>query len=394
LIGLTKVNSDLMALLQRNKPSEVATLDMDATIVETCKRDALYTYKGERGYQPLNVFWSEQATLLFSEFRDGNVPAGHEQLRVLKEALGHLPSGVNTVRLRSDTAGCQHELLRYCASGENERFGVIEFAIGSDVTPEFRRAVEKLDEGDWKTLYTDVDGVCVATGREWAEVPLYVPNKMARSQSDPDYRYLATREVLQQQSLPDLEGVQEPLDSPRKPVSMGAPDQKQAYKVFGAVTNMERSGDQVLRWLYQRCGKSEEVHSIQKEDLAGGQLPSGDFGENAAWWWIMILAFNLNVIMKRLVLGEGWTRRRMKALRFNLIDVAGTLLHHAGQFVIKLSAAADVYRKLQDIRRLIYALSEPTPTCFRRHWGTWRNPFAGHLPRRSRSLTPQGRKMK
>jgi hypothetical protein len=27
-----------------------------------------------------------------------------------------------------------------------------------------------------------------------------------------------------------------------------------------------------------------------KGDFAGGKLPSGDFGENAAWWWIMILA--------------------------------------------------------------------------------------------------------
>ncbi len=40
-----------------------------------------------------------------------------------------------------------------------------------------------------------------------------------------------------------------------------------------------------------------------KDDLAGGKLPSADFGENAAWWWIMILAFNLNAMMKKLALG-------------------------------------------------------------------------------------------
>ena len=38
-----------------------------------------------------------------------------------------------------------------------------------------------------------------------------------------------------------------------------------------------------------------------KEDLAGGKLLSGDFGENAAWWGITALAFNLNVAMQRLV---------------------------------------------------------------------------------------------
>jgi hypothetical protein len=39
------------------------------------------------------------------------VPAGYEQLRVFKEALACLPENVETVRLRSDTAGYQHELL-------------------------------------------------------------------------------------------------------------------------------------------------------------------------------------------------------------------------------------------------------------------------------------------
>jgi hypothetical protein len=43
-----------------------------------------------------------------TDFRDGNVPAGHEQLRVLQEALALLPEGVESVRLRSDTAG-DHE---------------------------------------------------------------------------------------------------------------------------------------------------------------------------------------------------------------------------------------------------------------------------------------------
>ena len=41
--------------------------------------------------------------MLHTEFRDGNVPAGHEQLRVLKESLAMLPEGVEKVRLRSDT---------------------------------------------------------------------------------------------------------------------------------------------------------------------------------------------------------------------------------------------------------------------------------------------------
>jgi len=52
-----------------------------------------------------------------SEFRDGNVPAGYEQLRVLEEAARLLPAGVTKLYLRSDTAGYQHDLLKYCAEG-------------------------------------------------------------------------------------------------------------------------------------------------------------------------------------------------------------------------------------------------------------------------------------
>jgi hypothetical protein len=362
LLGLMKVNADLIAFMQGRQPAKTVTLDMDATIVQTYKRDALYSYKGDKSYQPHNVYWAEHEMLLYSEFRDGNVPAGFEQLRVLQEALEHVPAGVDKAMLRSDTAAYQHDLLRYCASGTNKRFGVIEFAVGCDVTAEFRRTVAQVPEENWKPLRNDVDGAWIDTGREWAEVPLYVPDAICKSKRDPDYRYLATREVLKQQPLPELGGEHAQLSLPFKPVTMGAPDSRQAYKVFGAVTNLGWSGDKVLRWLYQRCGKSEEVHSIQKEDLAGGQLPSGDFGENAAWWWIMILAFNLNTLMKRLVLGDGWTHRRMKALRFHLIDVAGTLLNHAGQFVMKLNATADIFRKLQDVRRTIRALKASAPT--------------------------------
>ncbi len=56
--------------------------------------------------------------MLYSEFRDGNVPAGHEQLRVLQESLRHLPDSVKRVSLRSDTAGYQEELLLYCGEGK------------------------------------------------------------------------------------------------------------------------------------------------------------------------------------------------------------------------------------------------------------------------------------
>jgi len=40
--------------IQTHQPATVATLNMDATLIETHKRDALHCYKGFKAYQPLN----------------------------------------------------------------------------------------------------------------------------------------------------------------------------------------------------------------------------------------------------------------------------------------------------------------------------------------------------
>ncbi len=124
LTGLSRVNADCSAFLQRHAPASTATLDMDAALIETLKKEAQFCYKKFRAYQPLNVWWAQQQLVVHSEFRDGNVPAGYEQLRVLKETLDCLPDGVESVSMRSDTAGYQWDLLRYCGEGRSERRNV------------------------------------------------------------------------------------------------------------------------------------------------------------------------------------------------------------------------------------------------------------------------------
>jgi hypothetical protein len=132
---------------------------------------------------------------------------------------------------------------------------------------------------------------------------------------------------------------------------------KGAYKLFGLVTNRTLPGDQVIWWHRERCGKSEEVHSVMKGDLAGGQMPSGLFGANAAWWTIMIIAHNLNALMKHLVLGKPWVAKRMKALRFSLISLPGRVVRHARRLILRLSAAGAALAVLLAARRAILALA-------------------------------------
>ena len=193
LSGFCQVSGDMAGFAQRQDVHETATLDMDATLVETDKAEAEYCYKKFKAYQPLNVWWAEHEIVLHTEFRDGNVPAGYEQLRVLKESLELLPETVEQVRLRSDSAGYQHDLLEYCEMKQNERFGRIEFAIGCKVTLEFKAAACEVAEDEWHPIYKEVNGELIQTGRQWSEV-CFVPNAIGHSKNSPMYRYLATRE--------------------------------------------------------------------------------------------------------------------------------------------------------------------------------------------------------
>ena len=349
LKGLIQVNKDMCAGLNKMSLVKTATLDMDACLVESSKRNAKYCYKGFKSYQPLNTWWHEQGVILHTEFRDGNVPAGHEQLRVFKKALACLPDNVEKVRLRSDTAGYQHDLLKYCETGV-ERFGKIEFAIGCDVTQAFKTAVAEVPDCEWQPIYKDNNGKKMKTGSEWAEV-CFVPKELCQSKKAPVYRYLAKRRVLEEQStLPGMNDPEPTLPFP----TMHMEDKR--YKVFGIVTNIgyeQLNGEAVIHWLHERCGKSEQVHAVMKDDLAGGKLPSSDFGENAAWWWIMILALNLNAIMKKLALAPSMKEARMKRIRFTVINIPGRIIKRSRNLILRLSKGHPSYGLLIEARKRI-----------------------------------------
>ncbi len=339
LSALERVQGDLVRAIYTKHPIDCATLDMDATLIATQKKEGLFSYKGYKAYQPLNTYWAELGLMLHTEFRDGNVPAGYEQLRVLKRALSLLPEGVKTVRLRSDTAGYQHDLLTYCNDEKKHpRFGRIEFAIGCDVTPEFKKAVHEAKE--WHPL-TDTKG---SISGEYAEV-CFVPNKSATTKKTEPYRYIAIRELLKQPSLPDM--------LPFQTITVKSTQ----YKLFGMVTNMDWKGDNLIHWQHERCGKSEEAHSVMKEDLAGGKLPSGSFSENAAWWLIMVLAHNLNTAMKNLILKGSWVTKRMKAIRFHLINLPGRVMERSRQLLIRLAADHPSFEIVLSARQRIMELS-------------------------------------
>ena len=358
LRGLRLVNCDLIGAIHARDPQVQATIDIDATLKFVFKENALFSYKGPKAYQPLNVYWDELGVVLHSEFRDGNVPAGYQMDRVLAEGLDYLPNTVKKVSVRSDSAGYNWDFIWYMAKGKHPRLGVIDFSVSVDVTPQFRKEVAKLDEEAWKDVFHLVrrgkKKVMEKSGHQYAEV-CYVPDELAYSKNNPTLRYVAIRQLIKDERLQ-----QEDLEQPELPFPvMSFP--KGRYKLHGIVTNrLEMPANDRIIWHWARCGKSEEAHAVMKEDLAGGHMPSGRIGQNAAWWAIMLLAFNLNSAMKRLVLGGTWTNLRLKALRFRFIGLAGRVIEHGRQIIIRLASGHPAFEVFRRARERIQMLAHVT----------------------------------
>ncbi len=354
-------NRWLMEVMNSYVRCRIATLDQDATLIETHKSLALFGYKGFKAYQPLNVYWHELCMMLHTEFRPGNISANFDLLTNLKEALAVLPSNVIGVRYRADGAGYNHELLKYLDAEKGEegdeikkRFGRIKFCVSAPITEEFRKAVMSDKDLEWKPLDFNEDGSPCLRGREWAEV-CYVPNELARSKKGREYRYLVTRQVVEERVIPGIDPNQV---LPFPTIEMN----RRQYRMFAVVTNDNGDGAELIRWHDQRCGHSEEVHSILKNDLAGGIMPSGKFGANAAWWWCSILTYNLQAILKRVAMDEIWQHKRMKAFRFHLINLPGRLVMSGNVLTMKLAVNRDKLAWLLDIRSRLLAFARgPCP---------------------------------
>jgi hypothetical protein len=324
LEGLAAVSGQVVRYVQQQQPAEEATLDVDATILESDKRAAKPTYDGRRGYQPVFVVWAEQDLILADEFRDGNVPAGSGNLRVVQKALEALPPGVKRIRVRGDSALYEHGLLDWLAGRD------IGFAVSADMSPQLHQVIAAVPEQAWQTDREEADAV-----RQWAEV-LFVSSEQRSPRA---HRYLAIRILKKQGSL----------------FADGA-DRRH----YALVTNLPGAGLELIRWHRGKAGTVEHSHDILTNELAAEALPSQKFGANAAWVRLNVILYNLLSALKRLTLPAELRNARPKRLRFLLFNIVGRVIHHARETLLRLATTAS--RQHFDAARVILrGLPPPLP---------------------------------
>jgi hypothetical protein len=316
---------------KQGQPQNIATVDQDATLVESHKAAAYYHYEGGRGYQPMVAVWAEADLVLADEFRDGNVPARQEPLTCAKLAFAALPPDLKQRYFRGDSACHEKALLEWLGHPEREKEpgGRIGFAVSASMSEPLAQALRQIPERQWKTFGQEDDG----TLRQWAEVDFVPGEKYERKGSQP-LRYVGLR-LLKPQGVLFKDG---------------------SDRHFHAViTNQRIEGGRLLDWHREKAGTVEHTHDEVKNELGGGHVPSQRFGVDAAWFKISLLTYNIVSAIKGLCLEGEERTARLKKLRLLLIHVAGRMNRNNCVMGLRLCHNVAALKRMQRVWK-VFAL--------------------------------------
>lgn len=331
LRSLAQVNQELVQEIGRRcADQKIATIDLDATVIESWKKEAQATYQGGKGYQPVLGLWAEMDLVVADEFRDGNVPAHYSLLAVTKRAFAALPETVKEHYFRGDSACWERELMNWLRDEEREEGprGRITFGISVRMTPNLKKHILRLPDSVWKPYREDSE-----TESECADVLNYWPEEEDRPEGAGPLRYVAIR-IRRRQGELFGDGTE--------------------AKYFAVASNEWSWGPKkLLEWHREKAGTIEAVHDVLKNELAGGVMPCGRFGANAAWMRLALMTHNVLTALKRIGLPEPWLRARPKRLRFRIFCSPAKFVHHARQLLLRVHRLKDQLAEWIEVWRVM-----------------------------------------
>jgi hypothetical protein len=319
--GLGVVRDTLTTRMLRRDAVSEYTLDADAMQVEAEKREAQWTYQKVQGYMPMLGFLFESGLCLLDEFREGNVSPQSGQLGFYRACQARLPAGKRLARYRADSASYQAALINAL-----EDDGVT-WAITADQDVAVKAALQALPEAAWTEPV-------VGCGYAVAET-VHTMNETRRA-----FRLIVKRWLKPQPSL---------LEHPSEPY---------AYHAVASNWPEEAKGPaEVLAWHNQR-GQAENFNKELKGGFGLDQMPCGQFGANAVFFRLGVLAYNLFLGFKRLACPAAWARHTIATVRWKLIQVAGRIVRHAGQVILRLVVDPALLALCHGIRARCWAMSQ------------------------------------
>ena len=294
--GLERVNRGVFRRLLRQDDHTCYTLDIDATQIVAEKREAHYTYKGEKGYMPMVGHIAELGLVVGHEFREGNAAPAARNLEFMQACERNMPNGKKITAVRADSAAYQATIFNWC-----EETGKV-FAIGADQDAAVKAAIKAIPEGGWKTFR---DGEIAETVH-------------CMSKTNKAFRLIVMRRPRDQDLF----------------------EERSPWRYHVIASNRENEdAATTMEWYSKRGDHSENRIKELKIGFGMDYMPCGTFKANAVFFSIGVLTYNLYLGFRSTALGNGWERSQVQTVRWRLFQTAGKIVRHGRRVYLKISAA-------------------------------------------------------
>ena len=317
ICGMEKVNDSIVRKVLKKDEREGYTLIVDPTIIESGKREARMTYLGFKGYRPVVATLKEIGLTIAYEFKDGNDNGG--RVDILKKAFCKMPSDKKIGDVLLDSEYYTNDVMDYLNTTGTRWF------IAVDKDQSVMNSIRAIPDQGWSPFKTR-DGI--QTDRDIAET-VHVTGK-----GDKAFRMIVLRWKDRQGDLFD-----------------------DVYHYHCIATNATEGNAEEIVWHYNGRAHVENHIKEIKSGFGMDRLPSGDFYANAVHFGIGIMTYNLFIAQKLLTMHEGWQRKTIKSVRWLLVEVAGKLITHGRQMILKIAVSLEKYRIYLEMRQRTYELS-------------------------------------
>jgi Transposase DDE domain group 1 len=320
---------------RETEPLDVLTIDVDATLItaHSEKENAAGTYKGGYGFHPIHAYADENREALAAALRPGNAGSNTvaDHIRVIDRCLEQIPADQVEnleILIRTDTAGCTHDLLDYCREAK------MRFSVGYELTEAVRQAILEIPEDAWVAAL-DTDG----SERENGQVA-------------------EITHMLDLSSWPDGCRVIVRRERPHPGAQLSFTDQD-GYRFQAILTDQTDPDIQILERRHrQRARVEDRIRDDKDSGLA--KFPFKRFDMNEVWLELVLLAHDLLIWTQALALEGELAKAEPKRLRYRLFHVAGRLAFSARTARLHLPASWPWADQLVRAFTTLGALSAPS----------------------------------
>lgn len=302
----------IASLIQTMTGGSRRTLDIDGTIIEADKGDALMSYKGIRGYHPLLGYCSELGLFVGSQFQQGNVSPQAGLVEFIGRCIQNLPG--TFAAIRSDSAAYNHFVINYCFSNG------LRFSITADHDTAVIEAISRIAKNAWKQGYFE-DGT--KADYEVAET-IHTMEKASQS-----FRLVVKRTARQTQD--DL--------------FCGN------YHYWIIATNIpkEEKDAQAVIYFHNKRGEMEKMIGELKHHYGLDHFPCGQFSANSLYFTIGLLAFTLVQLLKCHYFGDEWKKKSVRSLRYHWLHLPSRIVSHARYTIVKIATTPAIFSQLWEL---------------------------------------------